>query len=192
MCSELFGTISGDIQYVKQTKNIYRGTLQTLLSLCPIWFCYDSALVDFSSWVWQCKALSPWGFFFFFFLYIFFFFFCTAALEHKLKPTSAAVLQGCLWYNTDEQYTLNKRLEGTSSSSLFCLLMSISGWWWSFFYLSQLLALHHITSLPPHPPPSIGFRGTRRLSSHVSQFVRDSESLYFVLCCLKYRRSHLK
>lgn len=91
MCSELFGTISGDIQYVKQTKkNIYRGTLQTLLSLCPIWFCYDSALVNFSSWVWQCKALSPWGFFFFFFLYIFFSYFAQQHLNiswnrHRLQ-----------------------------------------------------------------------------------------------------------
>ena len=105
-CTENFETIRGDFQYVKK-KN--RGTLQThafILSLFLSFF-----FLKFSS-VW--KELTLW--------------FCTAALDHKLKLTSAAVLQGscATWCTIQKSNTYWTKWREGATDLLFVLFADVN------------------------------------------------------------------
>ena len=132
--SEHFETIRGDIQYVKKKKNKKEA---------PYRLCFHSVLICLSSclsWgLWQWKELGLVVFWLYFFIFIFFFF-GTAALDHKLKQTLAAVLlQGwrgtwCTIQETNKQ--TNKKSNtcrtewwerGRQRPRCSCLLMSIIG-----------------------------------------------------------------
>lgn len=172
MCSELFETIRGDIQYVKQTKKIYRGTLQTLLSLCPIWFYYDSAFVNFSSWVWQCKALSPWGFFFFSFSFFFF------AQQHLNISWNRHRLQcyrdvcGTIQMSNTHWTNARKGRRPPLCSACWCQYLG-----------GGEVFLPEPTPRPPSRlPPSIGFRGFGNTSALVP-CVSVCERLWITLLC---------
>lgn len=84
-CTVNFETIRGDFQYVEKKKKI-EAPYRLTLSFCPyqsvfLFFFFLVIQLCFLSWVLMVKETCV-------------VVFCTAALDHKLKLTSAAVLQG--------------------------------------------------------------------------------------------------